>query len=343
MIRSWVFVFAVLLLDLWLFLLCESTVGLAVLIAIFVLCIFSAVINRAVMPKITVKAELPQSCGKAKEVSGILKIKNARHIAYRCLKAELCIKNALTGEEQTQTLKAALYPKSSAEIEISFKVRYCGDVSITLKNARLYDFFGLTNKTINIATAFNITVLPELLPVSLSAVSPFDSGDAQSYSNDRIGNDITELFALREYTNGDSIRSIQWKLSAKHDKLIVKLGSEPNDTRLCLCMLTHLCKEPPVLSTMAELLCSLSLSLCEKNILHEIFADDCYYTVSNEQDLSAVLSKILVKNSALPEDNDSAPLIVCIAPNNEELQENNGNIVFIPAPKNSDLIQNIEI
>lgn len=340
MISAWVAVFLVLLFAFWLFLLCANTLGLALLIATAVFCVTAAVINRLLPPKISVKAALPASCDKAKETGGTVKIHNAQHAVYRCLKAELCIKNTLTGEEQTQTVKTVLYPKSTAEVEVFCQMRYCGEVCIALKNVRLYDFFGLTYKSVKIGTFHKAVVLPDLLTLSLTARSDFDGSDSQSYRDDRFGSDISEIFALREYTNGDSIRHIQWKLSEKHRKLIVKLGSEPNDSNLCLCMLTSGCKEPSVLSSMAELLCSVSLSLCEKNIPHDIFANGCFYSVNSEQDLSAMLSKILVQNDTLPEGEGSAPLTVCITATEEEPHE---NVIYIPVPKSSDSIQRIEI
>lgn len=341
MITAWVAVFLVLLFAFWLFWLCANTLGLALLIATAVFCITAAVVNRLLPPKISVKATLPASCDKAKEISGTVKIHNAQHTVYRCLKAELCIKNTLTGEQQKQTVKTMLYPKSTAEVEVFCQMRYCGEVCIALKNVRLYDFFGLTYKSVKIGMFHKATVLPDLLPVSLTARSDFDGGDSQSYADDRFGSDISEIFALREYTNGDSIRHIQWKLSEKHQKLIVKLGSEPNDSRLCLCMLTNGCKEPPVLSSMAELLCSMSISLCESNVTHEIFANGCFYSVNSENDLSALLSKILVQNDTLPEVEGFASLTVCITANEEE--STHSSIIFIPVPKSSDSIYNIEI
>ena len=44
----------------------------------------------------------------------------------------------------------------------------------------------------------------------------------------RKGNDLSEIFDIREYVPGDDIRSIHWKLSSKTDTLILKEASDPS-------------------------------------------------------------------------------------------------------------------
>ena len=43
----------------------------------------------------------------------------------------------------------------------------------------------------------------------------------------RKGSDPSEMFDIRDYTPGDDIRSIHWKLSSKTDNLILRQASDP--------------------------------------------------------------------------------------------------------------------
>lgn len=51
--------------------------------------------------------------------------------------------------------------------------------------------------------------------------------DSENYSPDRTGYDLAEVYALREYAPGDSLRQMHWKLSSKLDKLVVREPSLP--------------------------------------------------------------------------------------------------------------------
>ena len=47
------------------------------------------------------------------------------------------------------------------------------------------------------------------------------------YSAYRSGSDMSEVFGIREYREGDSIRNIHWKLTGKCDDIMIKLPSLP--------------------------------------------------------------------------------------------------------------------
>ena len=51
--------------------------------------------------------------------------------------------------------------------------------------------------------------------------------DSENYAPDRTGYDLAEVYALREYAPGDSLRQMHWKLSSKLDKLVVREPSLP--------------------------------------------------------------------------------------------------------------------
>lgn len=73
---------------------------------------------------------------------------------------------------------------------------------------------------------------------------PVASGNQKGRQNEgqqtlsKKGYDATEVFELREYQPGDSIRTIHWKLSEKFDTVLVR---EPSDTSSydILCGLTQ--------------------------------------------------------------------------------------------------------
>ena len=81
-------------------------------------------------------------------------------------------------------------------------------------------------KTENISA--RTTVLPDMFApgIGLALVSSMPE-ESDSYAPGRRGNDLTEIFQLRDYVPGDDLRRIHWKMTAKTDRLIVREASLP--------------------------------------------------------------------------------------------------------------------
>lgn len=91
-----------------------------------------------------------------------------------------------------------------------------GDIDISVK-----DIFGFYNLNKKIKSQAALLVYPELVNLSTFEVSSSQqSGDLLIKDSSYI--DRTRIASLREYSEGDSIKSIHWKLSAKKDAPIVK-------------------------------------------------------------------------------------------------------------------------
>ena len=55
-----------------------------------------------------------------------------------------------------------------------------------------------------------------------------------NWSQNQKGNDQSEVFALRDYIEGDSLKQIHWKLSSKRQQLIVREASLPVEKSLLI-------------------------------------------------------------------------------------------------------------
>lgn len=107
--------------------------------------------------------------------------------------------------------------------------RRCAEARIlSLSNVRCYDIFGLNCIKTEFHQVQHLTVYPEKI-----SMRPVASGNQKGRQNEgqqtlsKKGYDATEVFELREYQPGDSIRTIHWKLSEKFDTVLVR---EPSDT-----------------------------------------------------------------------------------------------------------------
>lgn len=99
--------------------------------------------------------------------------------------------------------------------------QHCGQLDIVCKNGKVYDMLGIFFIPIRIKKHSFVRVLPkQQKPKIIPDSSNFT---VTGYKPKPVGN--SEIYELREYRHGDSLRNVHWKLSSKSDELIVK---EPN-------------------------------------------------------------------------------------------------------------------
>ena len=274
---------------------------LILLMILLVLPVVLMLVNRG-KAKIELEIKLPNSVEKNQQVIGAIEFKNKGIKSYRIVKSSLVFENILTGENDEQNISLSLLCKNKNEYSFRLKSEHCGNIKISVKNLRLYDFFGLTYKTIRIDKSFNTVVMPDVFPANIKLLSSVVNDYEEINYADKRGQDLSEIFDFREYSVGDSLRQVQWKLSQKHNNLIVKEGSYPSPESVALVMLNGKNSSAINSSAMAEAFVSISQSLCENGTSHKIILTSesdtqlYLYNISNEEDLSAVIPKILSEN-----------------------------------------------
>lgn len=256
----------------------------------------TAVINRAHSPKIDLKLSFPPQCEKNEAVSGFVRLTNNSFAGYRRVCICLKIKNKLTQETVKQTVKTSLTAKELSNVAVSFKAENCGNVEIICEEIRLYDFFGLTFRKFTADEFCIVTVLPCLFSTEVTLKNQGGEEICESYAPDRAGFDLSEVFEFADYALGDSPNRIQWKLSQKHERLIVRKGSFPLEKSVVLIM-SPTFSNPARISAVAEVAVSVGQSFCESGIKFEIMIWEKErfetYEIEGEGDLAALLPKLL--------------------------------------------------
>lgn len=116
---------------------------------------------------------------------------------------------------------------AKAEIHASWQPQYVGKAVVRLKKVSCFDLLGVLALPLpkkSYQSSEKVTVLPEIFPV------PVDAGvrsrefamEQERYLLANAEENSAEQFQIREYRQGDRLRSIHWKLSAKEDELIVR-------------------------------------------------------------------------------------------------------------------------
>lgn len=102
----------------------------------------------------------------------------------------------------------------------------CGEVSFYLQDIYLYDVFKLCRVPIQCQKKHHLVVYPQEINLEINhevSMQPRQNGIMQ-YLYEK-GNDVSEVFDLKEYVPGDDIRHMHWKLSAKTGQMLMKEGT----------------------------------------------------------------------------------------------------------------------
>ena len=198
--------------------------AIAVLLLPGVSLLLALAARRGVRLSLTLTPTVPKHAA----AQAVLLVKNDALLSARALFRVRAV-NALTREETVTLLRCTVPPKGTEELRFLVESRRCGQITAAVEKAGLLDIcgiFAVPLKTENIAA--RTTALPDMfapgIDLALASSMPEES---DSYAPGCRGNDLTEIFQLREYAPGDDLRRIHWKMTAKTDRLIVREASLP--------------------------------------------------------------------------------------------------------------------
>lgn len=196
-----------------------------------------------------------------------------RLAAMGMLEITVAYHNVLFGLEKRKQIRVPFAGGKEAFL-IPFSPELCGEVHVKAEKAVCYDLFGLCRVPLACPGEHMLTVHPRKVPIRLLLKrQPQGYLEGEQYYQSRKGNDVSEVFDLREYYPGDDIRSIHWKLSSKMDSVIVREGSDTSHYDTILLFDAGLGRgerqwDKKALSSSVELGISVSSGLMELGIPH---------------------------------------------------------------------------
>lgn len=184
---------------------------------------------------IEVSVRTDTSIAKSESIMVTVTIKNRSVIPVVKANCRIEVKNKLTNQLNKQILPMSAESKGKTKGSFTVKSPYCGYLDVMVTELYLMDWFGFLPVRVRQTAKTHISVLPDtFLPNVFLHMSMTEKEDADSWSPIKKGNDQSELFALRDYVQGDSLKQIHWKLSAKKNQLIVKESSLPIEKSLLI-------------------------------------------------------------------------------------------------------------
>lgn len=210
------------------FLYLGSSTALAAAILLILIPVCSLLINMYVRKFISLNFLTQSSVRKGENGTVSVSIENGSKfpVLRACCKVQ--IENQLNKQTSRKDFHMWLPAKKKQEFSLNVGSEYCGRIRFTMPYIILYDCFGMIGIRKPLETKGYMTVLPDTYEMEVQLLSmPGSIEESEIYSQERPGNDLSEIFQIREYVPGDSPKQIHWKLSGKFDRLIVRDASLP--------------------------------------------------------------------------------------------------------------------
>lgn len=190
--------------------------------------IVSGLLNLYVRRQIQAQIQVPVTATKGNAFACMVRISGNAFVPFGKIWCEIQCTNQLTAECSRNVIE--LVPEASNDAEGTFEIvpAFCGYLCTEVRQIVLADWFGFLPVRCRISAQGTTSVLPDMFEMQTEVtLSSIETDDAQSWSPYRKGQDYSEVFALREYVPGDSLKQIHWKLSGKRGQLIVRDPSLP--------------------------------------------------------------------------------------------------------------------
>ena len=211
--------------------------------------------------------------GKGEVIPVTIQVENPTVFPVSELKLCLSYKNAYSKQKYKKEFTVSVDQRTRTSVTCTLSSEYAGNLIITLKAVRVYDYL----KIFSLKRKLNYEIKAAVLPYYYELMD----GDyynrrtrlveSDYYSPHKSGDDPSEVFAIREYREGDRQQRIHWKLSQKQGQLMIKEFSDPLNCSVLL--LVNLCIPDKIndlyyMDALLECTLSLSYTLLLRGQLH---------------------------------------------------------------------------
>lgn len=207
--------------------------------------------------------------------------------------------NVITGMNDINNFSAGLMPGKTASTVFDIKDSNCGCVNIELNKVKITDPLGIFGRCIDSAAENKVFLMPELKEIDFQDKDT-EHYDIESfrYSDKRPGNDSGDTFGIKEYSHGDNVKAIHWKLSAKTGEIMIRQYGLPVDSKILVLGEKFDPKKKlsaEQRSQLTEYTLSISSSLVKLGISHylgwqdDILKEFCLRKVENINDLESII------------------------------------------------------
>ena len=163
-----------------------------------------------------------------------IEINNAGLFPTSRVEMQVVFENVVFGAGIKRNIAVSCGGKTKESYLIPIESSLCGRIDISVPKISVYDWLGCSKVKKRPQNRCCYYEYPPYQYKELyDAEGLASEGEETTYKHVR-GNDVSEILQVKEYTRGDSIKNIHWKISAKMGKTMVKELDCPNDNSVML-------------------------------------------------------------------------------------------------------------
>lgn len=174
-----------------------------------------------------------------------------------------------------------------------FNTEHCGIFEVTIPKVYVYDILGLFRFRRKVDFSTRITIKPRpVLPERMPELAGFKAKYLRK--SNRLD---SEIYDIREYMEGDPIKTIHWKVSAKKDKTLVKEPQEEHNAHSRVYL--ELSSDRDIVDKRLGELIFTSRYFLDNEMEHKIrvvppYIHEISFDISNNHDIDRMLQKVLL-------------------------------------------------
>lgn len=206
-------------------------------------------------------------------------------------------------------------PFSKNRYEMELRSKHYGNVQVYFNNAVITDYFGIFSFKIKLNKEYTLSFLPKRYEIDATLrQNMYTLSEATTYSKHKPGDDPSEVFAIREYVEGDKLNRIHWKLSTKQEQFMVKDYSLPISEAVLLYPELVFKTEDDIflIDSALEALFSLSNTFIDKGTIHYIGWHNSELNAVSVQKVESVDDLYAVMGAIFSNEYYSEPMVMNI-------------------------------
>ncbi|MBH1941702.1 DUF58 domain-containing protein [Mobilitalea sibirica] len=201
--------------------------------------------------------------GKGETIPVTVQINNPTVFPIPNLTIYLSYRNTFSNKKHSKDITVSVNCKTSTGVIFHIQSEHAGNLEVSLAKLRIFDYLRMFSLRKSQKGEVKIAILPKMHEISEEYIINRNKMLVESdvFSQVKSGDDPSEVFAIREYREGDRPQRIHWKLSVKQNQLMIKDFSEPLNCSILIFANLSVSKNEDTLIYMDALLeCALSLS-----------------------------------------------------------------------------------
>ncbi len=161
-------------------------------------------------------------------------LSNQDYISYTDIRVEF-LEDFSTPQNMELNQSYCLIPGQRNEYHTEILCHYRGEYNIGVKSIVVTDFLGLMRIRYPVHLNIRMSVLPKITEIDRISLSPLDE-DSKLLRFSHYSSTEPPDCETRKYITGDSVKLINWKISAKKRELYVRQSSDSHNTGVVLIM-----------------------------------------------------------------------------------------------------------